>query len=87
SCWSEPLGYGCCHSSCHVYVTDEDGEWGYERDKWCGIPPSCKKNKCWSEKFGYPCCSSCDVYNTDENGKWGYEDGHWCGIFDGYCNN
>ena len=88
SCWSEPLGYGCCWFNCQVYDTDEDGEWGYENGKWCGIPSSCSANKCWSEKIGYPCCvSSCEVYDSDENGDWGYEDDHWCGIFEGYCKN
>jgi len=85
-CWSEPLGYRCC-KTCRVYKTDEDGEWGYENDKWCGIRPLCSKEKCWSIKHGYPCClSSCKVYETDDNGKWGYEDGHWCGIYEGYCD-
>jgi hypothetical protein len=80
-CWSEVLGYPCCTSSCHVYETDSDGEWGYENKQWCGIPSTCSADNCWSKKLGYPCCtSSSQVYETDANGEWGYEDNHWCGI-------
>jgi len=86
-CWSEALGYSCC-KTCHVYDTDDSGEWGYEDDEWCGIPSLCSENKCWSERIGYPCCSSsCDVYDTDDNGDWGYEDDHWCGILEENCQN
>lgn len=89
-CWAEALGYPCCPSSCHVYETDDDGEWGYENDQWCGIPSTCNTDvKCWSEKHGYPCCSSssCHVYETDDKGEWGYEDDHWCGITKENCPN
>ncbi|OUM56250.1 Non-catalytic module family DOC2 [Piromyces sp. E2] len=40
-CWSEPLGYSCC-KGCLVYETDEDGQWGFENNHWCGIQSSCK---------------------------------------------
>eukprot|EP00833_Pecoramyces_ruminatium_P005247 jgi/Orpsp1_1/1179279/evm.model.c7180000068709.1 len=88
-CWSEELGYPCCTTSCRVYETDDDGQWGYENKHWCGIPSTCNTDlKCWSEKYGYPCCtSSCHIYETDEEGEWGYEDGHWCGITKENCPN
>ncbi|OUM64905.1 Non-catalytic module family DOC2, partial [Piromyces sp. E2] len=85
-CWSEAFGYPCCETSCHIYETDEDGEWGYEDHHWCGIPSTCADNKCWSEKLGYPCCeTSCYAYETDANGAWGYENNHWCGILKENC--
>ena len=40
-CWSEKLGYPCC-KGCRVYETDDNGEWGYENNQWCGIQSSCK---------------------------------------------
>jgi len=86
-CWSEALGYSCC-KTCHVYETDDSGDWGYEDDEWCGTPSFCSEVKCWSEKIGYPCCtSSCYVYDTDDSGDWGYEDDHWCGILEENCQN
>jgi len=39
-CWSEVLGYPCC-KNCFVYDTDEDGQWGYENNQWCGIQSFC----------------------------------------------
>jgi len=87
-CWSEALGYPCCKSSCQVYEKDDQGEWGYENEQWCGVPSTCNNNKCWSEKLGYPCCnSSCQVYEKDDHGEWGYEDNHWCGIIKENCQN
>jgi hypothetical protein len=87
-CWSEKLGYSCCQTSCHVYETDEDGEWGYEEGHWCGIPSTCSSETCWSVKYGYSCCeTSCNVYETDAAGDWGYEDHHWCGINKEKCTN
>jgi len=37
---------------------------------------------CWSEKLGYPCCSSmlAPVIYTDADGKWSVENNEWCGI-------
>jgi len=36
---------------------------------------------CWSEKLGFPCCSTCsEVVYTDADGKWGIENGNWCGL-------
>jgi len=34
----------------------------------------------WSEKLGYPRCSSCKVVYTDDDGDWGVHNGEWCGI-------
>jgi len=85
-CWSESLGYPCCTSSCHVYASDDDGEWGYEDKHWCGIPNSCTNEKCWSVKYGYGCCTGCYAYETDKLGKWGYENNEWCGIIEENCN-
>jgi len=39
-CWSEQHGYPCC-KSCIVYEIDEDGQWGYENNHWCGIQSFC----------------------------------------------
>ncbi|ORX46831.1 Six-hairpin glycosidase [Piromyces finnis] len=36
SCWSESLGYPCCHHQDIIY-TDESGPWGLENNQWCGI--------------------------------------------------
>ncbi|OUM65808.1 Non-catalytic module family DOC2, partial [Piromyces sp. E2] len=41
-CWSKPLGYDCC-KSCKVYLKDENGSWGIEFNRWCGIQSYCKK--------------------------------------------
>jgi len=40
ACWSESLGYPCC-KGCTVYETDADGQWGYEKNQWCGIQAHC----------------------------------------------
>jgi len=40
SCKFEEIGYSCC-SHCDVVYTDEDGDWGTEDGKWCGIPENC----------------------------------------------
>jgi len=39
-CWSESLGYSCC-KGCGVMEIDKYGSWGYENNKWCGVPTSC----------------------------------------------
>jgi len=83
SCWSTKLGYKCC-KGCNVSYTDDDGDWGYENNDWCGIPPSCKsasqsEDSC--TKSGYSCCNGCNVVYTDEF-KWGIENGEWCAISD-----
>ena len=41
-CWSEKYGYPCC-KGCYVFETDDDGEWGYEENQWCGIQSFCSK--------------------------------------------
>ncbi|KAL6605452.1 coth protein-domain-containing protein [Neocallimastix sp. 'constans'] len=44
-CWSEKLGYSCCQTSCDVYESDANGDWGYENQQWCGIlKEKCTKN-------------------------------------------
>jgi len=43
NCWSEKLGYPCCEVCGNVYDTDDDGQWGYEDNQWCGIPSYCKE--------------------------------------------
>jgi len=91
-CKFEALGYPCCATTCEVYYTDEDGEWGVENDDWCGIPASCspvaepepvepEEPECKFEALGFPCCATtCEVYYTDEDGEWGVENDDWCGI-------
>jgi len=85
TCWSEKLGYPCCKSSCFVFTTDKNGDWGYEDSHWCGIPSTCAKDECWSKKYGYDCCKGCKAYEVDNFGKWGYEKGYWCGINEENC--
>jgi len=89
-CWAEFIGdYLCCESGQAVEFKDEDGEWGYDKQKheWCGITKYkdvSGKEPCWSEDFGISCCKGCKIYSEDEDGQWGYEDGQWCGI-PSYC--
>jgi len=80
-CFSEALkpSYPCCKGNNVVY-TDEDGDWGVENGKWCGIGN--EDNSCFSVVLGYSCCKSCKVIYTDEDGDWGVENGKWCGIRD-----
>jgi GH35 family endo-1,4-beta-xylanase len=36
---------------------------------------------CWSERLGYPCCTSTNgIYFSDNDGDWGIENDDWCGI-------
>ncbi|OUM66602.1 Non-catalytic module family DOC2 [Piromyces sp. E2] len=88
-CWSKKLGYDCCRQKMiDVALTDKDGKWGIEDNKYCGIVEekedtnNKKNNKCWSEPLGYPCCNNKDIKTsyTDKDGDWGYENGNWCGI-------
>ena len=37
ACWSKKLGFSCCKDNSTVYFTDENGSWGVEDGKWCGI--------------------------------------------------
>jgi len=89
-CWAEYIeDYHCCEKGESVEYSDEDGDWGFdkERNEWCGITPYRHINKeepCWSENFGISCCKSCRVFSRDEDGQWGYENGQWCGI-PSYC--
>ncbi|OUM67390.1 family 11 glycoside hydrolase [Piromyces sp. E2] len=69
-------GYKCCSANCIVFYSDNDGNWGYENDQWCGCANAVKKCK---NVFGYSCCkSSRTVYFTDEDGKWSVENNEWC---------
>jgi len=43
-CWATKLDYKCCFG-CVVYSVDEDGEWGFENNEWCGIPSYCKEKE------------------------------------------
>ncbi|ORX42186.1 coth-domain-containing protein [Piromyces finnis] len=80
-CWSHKYGYPCCsEGTCHIFTSDENGDWGYENGRWCGILPSCSKEECWSKKYGYNCCKRCFIYDVTDEGKWGYENNEWCGI-------
>jgi len=71
------------------YVND-DGAWGFENFKWCGIDTDyCEKKakECWAEKLGYKCCPPdiCTAYHTDDNGAWGVVNDEWCGIITSVC--
>ncbi|ORX45752.1 L domain-like protein [Piromyces finnis] len=39
-CWSLKEGYNCC-IGCAVYAITDEGSWGVENGKWCGIPSYC----------------------------------------------
>ncbi|ORY38267.1 hypothetical protein LY90DRAFT_704453 [Neocallimastix californiae] len=81
NCFSINLGYPCCNGNT-VYYTDNDGQWGYENNNWCGIKES-KQNALedWTGKNqGYSYCNLCDVIYNDNDGRWGIENGEWCGI-------
>ncbi|KAG4097899.1 Arabinanase/levansucrase/invertase [Neocallimastix lanati (nom. inval.)] len=82
-------GYSCC-SSCIIYFTDNDGKWGVENGKWCGIQEYCENipTDCSStiKSQGYACCRSCDIIYSDESGDWGIENSYWCGISNS-CKN
>jgi len=82
-CFSLTLNpsYPCCKGNNIVY-TDEDGDWGVEGNKWCGIGDGNPENTCFSTSLGYPCCKSCNVVYTDDDGDWGVEKNKWCGIKD-----
>jgi len=83
-CFSQALNpsYPCCKGDKIVY-TDEDGEWGVEDGKWCGIgngPSNDSDDSCFSVALGYKCCEKCKVVYTDNDGDWGVENNKWCGI-------
>jgi len=85
-CFSQALkpSYPCCKGNKIVY-TDEDGDWGVENNKWCGIgngSSTISDDSCFSVKLGYPCCKKCKVLYTDKDGDWGVEHNNWCGIKD-----
>ena len=86
-CWAKELGYSCC-KGCEIVFSDDDGNWGFENNDWCGIiDQDCKKAgntkaKCFTEEkgLGYPCCKSCTVVASDNDGDWGVENNEWCAI-------
>jgi len=89
ACWSTGLGYNCCKSCIAVAYEDNDGKWGVENNKWCGIPSNCnnssKASSCKGAQ-GYPCCSyNCQVVYTDNDGKWSVEKDDWCLIDSSMC--
>lgn len=69
--------YSCCSPGTEVVYVDEQGNWGVENDKWCGIEEK-EGETCWS--LPYPCCEGNEVVYTDERGEWGVENDEWCGI-------
>jgi len=75
-CFSVALGYKCCKGN-DVVLTDDNGDWGVEDGKWCGIA---NKNKCFSVALGYDCCEGDEVVYVDADGTWGQENGKWCGL-------
>jgi len=82
-CFSLTLNpsYPCCKGT-EVVLTDEDGDWGVEDNKWCGIGGGHSDDSCFSVPLGYPCCESCKVLYNDEDGDWGVENDKWCGVKD-----
>ncbi|ORX53034.1 Metallo-dependent phosphatase [Piromyces finnis] len=88
-CWSKPLGYDCCVDPyIQIAYSDDDGDWGYENDEWCGIieskPTEENPMKCWSIPLGYGCCidPNIQIAYSDDDGDWGYENDEWCGIIE-----
>jgi len=78
-CWSSAVGYECCQS-CNIRYEDQNGKWGIENNKWCGIDSEkCGNNSCWTQPY-FPCCKDNVLVVTDHQGEWGYENGNWCGI-------
>ncbi|ORY73564.1 Oligoxyloglucan reducing end-specific cellobiohydrolase [Neocallimastix californiae] len=92
TCWSEILGYSCCHTTCTSVEDDADGSWGIEGNEWCGIPKNCESymvsdaaKKC-TGALGYPCCTyQCSILYTDEDGDWSVENDDWCLIDKSIC--
>ncbi|OUM65005.1 Non-catalytic module family DOC2, partial [Piromyces sp. E2] len=81
ACWSVGLGYNCCQSCIGVAYEDNDGKWGVEDGKWCGIPKDCGVSDASGCKGvqGYQCCkSACEVIATDDDGNWSVENNEWC---------
>jgi len=83
-CFSESLkpSYPCCKGNRVVY-TDDNGDWGVENNKWCGIgegPFEDLDDSCFSVALGYKCCEKCKIVFTDDDGDWGVEKNKWCGI-------
>jgi len=87
ACWSTGLGYNCCKSCIAVAYEDNDGKWGVENDKWCGIPSDCGNNGSTCKGIqGYPCCkNTCEVIATDSDGEWSVENDDWCLIDKSKC--
>ncbi|ORX85741.1 Metallo-dependent phosphatase [Anaeromyces robustus] len=85
-CWSLKKGFECCQPGAIIAFIDDDGKWGIENGKWCGIIEQ-PTEECWSLAEGYPCCEKSSSYNyTDKNGKkWGIENRNWCGIVEEKC--
>jgi len=59
-CWATKLNYKCC-TGCEVVYEDGDGQWGVEKNEWCGIDedvcnpaPAKEDDACWSLP-DYPC--------------------------------
>jgi len=82
SCFTERknLGYKCCQF-CDIVYTDNDGDYGFENNDWCGIADSCyKSNDDEKHPNGYPYCKqTIEVVFTDSV-EWGVENGAWCVI-------
>jgi len=83
-CFSETLkpAYPCCSKYIKIFYTDDDGDWGIENGKWCGIGGGDESDDCFSVDLGYPCCKGDKVIYSDDSGDWGVENGKWCGIGD-----
>ncbi|KAG4108507.1 1, 4-beta cellobiohydrolase [Neocallimastix lanati (nom. inval.)] len=78
SCKFEEIGYSCC-SHCDVVYTDEDGDWGTEDGKWCGIPENCKGYACAVNYYIYLhehmiSCVHVDIYSTCDRRKFKNKD-------------
>jgi len=78
-CFSTKLGYPCCKNTKDVAYIDDDGQWGYENDNWCGLGKG-NDEQCTGQNDGYPCCNTCNVTYTDAQGDWSWENDQWCGI-------
>jgi len=91
-CWAEKIGYPCCpEDNCRVFYVNDNGSWGFENFKWCGIKDTeickIKNKKCWAEELGYKCCppNICTATYTDDSGDWAHYNDEWCGIDSEAC--
>ncbi|ORX80820.1 hypothetical protein BCR32DRAFT_233191 [Anaeromyces robustus] len=76
SCFATRLGYECCNYN-EILYSDDDGDWGVNDNRWCGIGAGKPKVEYCGD---YKCCQKCEIVYEDKEGKWGVENDEWCVI-------